>query len=141
MFAKAEYAAAFTQLLSLGAYLGILCDTKFFGGTHREIHNTSIFKGVMRTLLTVIIFSPFLALSFIKVNDSFMWILFMVYIIPAFVAGFVFFAFSRLLFEKFKLVASDVTVKIQDDGRRFIGKTLSDISYDSETDDECDGSC
>ena len=113
MFANAEYAAVFMQLWSLGAYLGILCDTKFFGGTHREIHNTSILKGILRTLVTVIIFSPFLMLTFYHpFGNNYIWILFMVYIVPSFVSGFVFFAFSRLLFEKCKLVASDVAVKI-----------------------------
>ena len=108
-FAEAEYAAVFTQLLSLGAYLGILCDTKYFKGTHREIHNTSIFKGILRSLVTVIIFSPFLYLCSAHLVTDFVPILFVVFILPAFISGFVFFAFSRLLFKRCKLVTDDVS--------------------------------
>ena len=67
MFAENEYANAFVQLICLGSYLGILCDTKFFKGTHREIHNTSILKGLVRTMLTLLIFSPFVAVARMKI--------------------------------------------------------------------------
>jgi len=58
----------------------------------------------------------------------------MVYILPAFVIGFVFFAFSRLIFKKCKLVVSDVE-KTSPDGQRLKGDNLSDFSYDSEDED------
>ena len=39
--------------------MGIICDTMFFRGTYRHIHDTSILKGIARTLITMVIFSPF----------------------------------------------------------------------------------
>ena len=94
--------------MSLGAYLGILCDTKYFKGTHREIHNTSICKGIIRTLITVIMFSPFFIVVNLRLTHGFIPILFTVYILPALIFGFIYFAFSRLIFQRCKLVASDV---------------------------------
>lgn len=121
--------------MSLGAYLGILCDTKFFKGTHRDIHNTSIGKGILRLLVTVTIFSPFFFfMYYISFKPSFLRVLFIFYVLPAFVSGFVFFAFSRLIFQKCKLVTSDVKKNIQD-GQGFKGDNLSDFSYDSEDED------
>ena len=49
--------------MALGAYLGILCDTKFFKGTHRDIHNTPVWKGLIRLLCTLLLFSPFIFAS------------------------------------------------------------------------------
>ena len=96
MFANAEYAVAYIQLMSLGAYLGILCDSKFFSGTHRDIHNTSVRKGIMRVIITALIFSPFLILVNIKsIIASYITILFLIFIMPSFLSGFIFFAFSR----------------------------------------------
>ena len=101
--------------MSLGAYLGILCDTKFFKGTHRDIHNTSIVKGILRLLVSITIFSPFfLFIYYISFNPSFLRVLFIVYVLPAFVSGFFFFAFSRLIFKRCKLVTSDVKKIVQD---------------------------
>ena len=109
-FAKSEFATASIQLMSLGAYLGILCDTKFFRGTHREVHNTSVVKGVLRCLVTLLLFSPFLLLINVDLlnSDNFEVILIVVYVLPAFFSGFFFFAFSRLIFKRCKLVTSDV---------------------------------
>ena len=96
MFANAEYAVAYIQLMSLGAYLGILCDSKFFSGTHRDIHNTSVRKGIMRVIITALIFSPFLILVNVKsIIASYITILFLIFIMPSFLSGFIFFAFSR----------------------------------------------
>lgn len=134
--------------MSLGAYLGILCDTRFFKGTHREIHNTSITKGVLRTLITIVFFSPFLFLANARLTDSFISILFTVYILPALLGGFLFFAFSRLLFKRCKLVASDVSAgkaygkmasELAYEENREPGRNLSDFSYDSEDDEDEDG--
>ena len=89
--------------------MGIICDTKFFKGTHRQIHKTSFWKGLLRTLITLIIFSPFiLAVIYIDKYAPYPRILFLVFVVPNFVSGFIFFAFSRLIFERCKLVASDV---------------------------------
>ena len=110
-FAQAEYAAAFTQLLSLGAYLGILCDTKYFKGTHREIHNTSIWKGIARVVVTLSMFSPFFVICNFKLTDGFVPILFTVYILPALVFSFGYFAFSRKIFQRCRLVTSDVQTR------------------------------
>lgn len=95
-FSQAEYCAVMVQLMSLGSYLGILCDTKFFKGTHRQIHDTSVWKGLLRMLITFVIFSPFLYLvTTVCFCRSFWQILLFVYVIPSFVLGFVFFALSR----------------------------------------------
>ena len=120
--------------MCLGAYLGILCDTRFFRGTHREIHNTSCLKSLLRLLITLIIFSPLIiTVHFIQKDASFPEVIFVVYIIPSFVVGFIFFAFSRLIFQRCKLVASDVDRKNAEGGKlNDQGDNLSDFSYDSE---------
>lgn len=105
--------------MCLGAYLGILCDTKFFRGTHREIHNTSCLKGLLRLLISLIIFSPLiLAAELIPEDASFSEVIFLVYIIPSFAVGFISFAFSRLIFQRCKLVASDVAQKNIEGGKQ-----------------------
>jgi hypothetical protein len=71
---------------------------------------------------------------YISFKPSFLRVLFIFYVLPAFVSGFVFFAFSRLIFQKCKLVTSDVKKNIQD-GQGFKGDNLSDFSYDSEDED------
>ena len=93
--------------------MGLLCDTKYFGGTHREIHQTGFIKGVLRTLVSFAIFSPFVIIINADIfnPDDFFEILFVVYVLPSFISGFFFFAFSRLLFEKCKLVTSDADCK------------------------------
>ena len=120
--------------MCLGAYLGILCDTKYFGGTHRHIHNTTVGKGILRVLITALIFSPFLVIVNAKrFVSSYIATLFIVFVLPAFISGFVIYAFSRLIFERCKLVSSDVTSKSTDDQHHF--NNLSDFSYDSEDDE------
>ena len=126
--------------MSLGAYLGILCDTKFFKGTHRNIHETSIAKGIIRLIFTLAIFTPFLVIIDTNLaSENYIQLLFLTYIVPAFVSNFLFYAFSRPLFAQCKLVASDVqpakssvVVSNPDDG----GERLSDFSYDSEEEEE-----
>ena len=136
-FAQAEYAQAFIQLLSVGAYLGILFDTMFFRGTYRHIHETSILKGVARTLITLIIFSPFLyAVNFWSSQSRFVEELLIVYILPVFISGFVFYAFSRIMFKQCKLVASEVSSQsLKATHSQVYRENLSDFSYDSEEDD------
>ena len=100
-------------------------------------------KGVLRTLITIIFFSPFLYLCNARLWDNFLSILFTVYVIPALLGGFLFFAFSRLLFQRCKLVASDVSARsygktgeLLNEEMRGQGRNLSDFSYDSEDDDD-----
>ena len=84
-------------------------------------------------VVTISIFYPILYVADqVCFGRSFWQILLFVYAIPSFVLGFVFFAFSRLIFKKCKLVASDVAVKSQSLGERLQGENLSDFSYDSE---------
>lgn len=72
-------------------------------------------------------------------SDNFATVLFLVYMIPAFLSGFVFFAFSRLIFSRLKLVASDVDTKVLIDSKRVrVCSGMSDISYDSEDDNDLD---
>ena len=92
--------------------MGIICDTMFFRGTYRHIHDTSILKGIARTLITMVIFSPFVYAVNLQ-NDDWRYVLtlIVVYILPVFISGFVFYAFSRLIFSRCKLVASEVSSK------------------------------
>ena len=67
---------------------------------------------MLRTLITIVIFSPFIfAVFYIDTYAPYPRILFLVFVVPNFVSGFIFFAFSRLIFERCKLVASDVAPK------------------------------
>ena len=102
---------------------------------------------MLRTLVSFAIFSPFVFVINADIfnPDDFFEILFIVYVLPSFISGFFFFAFSRLLFEKCKLVTSDTDCKKlgsqqrSDWGGQRQVDNLSDISYDSE-DERADAS-
>ena len=111
-FYEFEFAISCIQLTSLGAYLGILCDTKFFGGTHREVHDTSIVKGILRTLLTLLFFVPFIyTIDSRLLNHDFLTVLILVFVLPSFLSSFIFYAFSRILFKRCRLVTSEACNK------------------------------
>ena len=103
-------ANASAQLTIPGAYLGILIDAKFFKGSHRTLNETSICKSIFRFSFSAALTFPFVLLAFgqNKFDDRLITRVMIFYVLPTFFITFLYFAFSRLLFKKLKLVTSDV---------------------------------
>lgn len=68
-------------------------------------------------------------------RNSFYVVLLLVYVMPSFISTFVFFAFSRLLFQRCRLVTSETgSHRSVERSAGQEGDHLSDFSYDSEDD-------
>ena len=49
--------------MTLGAYLGILVDAKFFKGSHRTLNETTVIRSIFRFAFSAVLFFPNLAWS------------------------------------------------------------------------------
>ena len=97
-------------MISLGTYLGILVDAKFFKGSHRTLNDTSVIKTIFRFSFTAAVTIPFVLLSLFQMQNEDKLFNKVVYffVLPCFSVTFIYFGFSRLLFKRLKLVTSDV---------------------------------
>ena len=59
MFAKRELGTVLLSFYTVGAYLGLLCDAKYFKGSHRKIHDTGKVKSMLRLGLNFFIICLF----------------------------------------------------------------------------------
>ena len=96
-------------------------DAKFFKGSHRTLNDTSICKSIFRFSFTVILLFPFLiaAWSEFKTSSAILQMI-LFFILPAFLASFLYFAFSRQLFKRIGLVTKDSDVVEVQVGRLYV---------------------
>lgn len=95
---------------TLGAYLGLLFDAKYFRGTPRNIHETTLLKSIARWLVSLIYYTPFIGLTimyYTKVTRPVVKIIVFYSVFP-FCDGFIWYAFSRKLYTKLGLVSQDL---------------------------------
>ena len=91
---------------SLGAYLGMIFDAKYFRGTSRNIHDTSLLKSIARFFVALIWYGPFICFYiyyYTKVTKPVVKI-FSFYAIFPFFDAFIWYAISRKVFGKLGLV-------------------------------------
>ena len=112
---------ACVSIIAPGAYLGILVDAKFFKGSHRTLNDTSACKSIFRFSFTIILLFPSMLLAWSEFQTSSVIVqMLFFFVLPGFLASFLYFAFSRLLFKKIGLVTSDSDVIEVQEGRIYV---------------------
>ena len=117
MFASFNFINAGYSFFAVGAYLGIMVDSKHFGGTHKRINHTSAFKSILRLAsnLLVTLFVLFLP-SIVIPNDLNLFILYLFQVIlPSTLIALYLFGFSKLFNRKLGLVKEEKYERDEDE--------------------------
>lgn len=90
----------------VGAYIGIIVDSREFKGCHRLYNTTSTTKKVLRILMSILLIVPLYVcpVYLIKSSKYVVLVMFAKYGVPSFLTALALFGFSKILYLKFGLL-------------------------------------
>ena len=100
VFHDAVYAEIGLLFYIVGAYAGIIIDSREFKGCHRQYNATSTTKKVLRILMSILLIVPLYVCPVYLIQSSkfVVLVLFAKYGIPSFMTGIALYGFSKLIY-------------------------------------------
>ena len=93
----------------LGCYFGLVIDSKYYKGTHRNINQTQLKKTLIRLISSLLLIFPVFVCPafFIKSMKYILLVLLFKYGMPGFFVGLMLFGFSKRAYERLSIVQEE----------------------------------